>query len=62
MAEAKPLYRRCIGILLAVGHRMGRLHPNLEPAIKNYAGFLSETGKSDTEIQAEIEMLMRGEG
>jgi len=62
MAEAKPLYRRCIGILLAVGNRMGRLHPNLEPAIKNYAGFLSETGKSDTEIQAEIEMLMRGEG
>jgi tetratricopeptide (TPR) repeat protein len=58
-AEPEPLYRRSIAIFRAISRQIGRPHPSLETAVGNYAIFLAAVGKSEAEINAERERLMR---
>ena len=59
LAEAEPLMRRHVVIFLDFTRRTGHEHPHLRDAFGNYAGLLQAMGKSDTEIEATIEGLVR---
>jgi tetratricopeptide (TPR) repeat protein len=59
LAEAEPLMRRHVVIFLDFTRRTGHEHPHLQDALGNYAELLQAMGKSDVEIEAMIEALVR---
>lgn len=59
LAEAEPLMRRHLVIFLDFSRATGYEHPHLRAAIDNYAGLLHAMGKTDAEINATIEALVR---
>ena len=58
LAEAEPMYRRCLKILIAL-MQQGYQHPNLEAGISNYFGFLQAQGLSEEAIQAKLASLLQ---
>jgi hypothetical protein len=58
--EAEPLSRRAVAIVLGFTHRTGHEHPHLRVALANHAGFLRELGRSEADIQAELDRLKAG--
>jgi Tetratricopeptide repeat len=62
LAEAEPLSRRQVRIFLDFTRRTGHEHPHLQAAFGNYAGLLQAMGRSEAEIRAEIETLVRETG
>jgi tetratricopeptide (TPR) repeat protein len=56
--EAGPLMRRNIRIILGFTCRSGHRHPLRLAALQNYVDFLKTLGRSEAEIQAEIETLI----
>jgi hypothetical protein len=58
LAEAEPMYRRGLKILIAVTDQ-GYKHPNLETGISNYFGFLQAQGLSEEAIQAKLAFLLQ---
>ncbi len=57
LAEAEPLSRRMVGIFLDFTHMTGHEHPHLQTALANYSGILKELGRSDDDIEAELERM-----
>jgi hypothetical protein len=58
LAEAEPMYRRGLKILIAF-MQQGYQHPNLEAGISNYLGCLQAQGLSEEAIQAKIASLLQ---
>jgi tetratricopeptide (TPR) repeat protein len=56
--EAEPLTRRHVAILLEFSRRTGHEHVHLRPALDNYRIVLRAQGRSETEIQAELDRLL----
>ena len=54
LAEAEPLMRRALLILLKFTHETGHLHPGLSVALKNYSGLLKEMSLGDEEIRKRL--------
>jgi hypothetical protein len=52
LAEAEPLTRRALDIVLEFERRNGYEHPHQATFSKNYEAILRELGKSDAEIEA----------
>ena len=57
LAEAEPLSRRMAGIFLAFTRRTGLEHPHLRTALGNHTALLRALGRSEEDIQAELEQL-----
>jgi predicted negative regulator of RcsB-dependent stress response len=57
LAEAEPLMRRALVIVLEFQNRTGHEHPNQAAASNNYRQLLKKMGKSDAEIKTTIEAL-----
>jgi hypothetical protein len=53
-AEAEPLMRRALSIVLDFTRRTDHEHPRLHTAIENYASILTVQGQSDADIGAEL--------
>jgi tetratricopeptide (TPR) repeat protein len=58
LAEAEPLSRRSVVIFLDFTSRTGHEHPHLRATLANYWGFLEALGRSEAEIQAELDQLL----
>jgi len=58
-AEAEPLYRRALQILLLFQRRTGHEHPPLRDAFKNYAGLLQAMGLSKAEIEERFKAIFQ---
>jgi tetratricopeptide (TPR) repeat protein len=61
LAEAEPLSRRHVAIFLNFTRRTGHEHPHLRAALANYRGLLEALGRSENDIQAEIDQLLAEE-
>jgi tetratricopeptide (TPR) repeat protein len=59
LAEAEPLLRRALAILAQTTRRDGFEHPQLRTVLLNYADLLKAVGKSQEEIMAAIEAVIR---
>ena len=57
LAEAEPLMRRMVEILLKFTRATGHPHPHLQAAVNNYAGLLQAMSKSQHEIIATLREL-----
>ncbi len=55
-AEAEPMYRHALNILIAFA-KQGYQHHKLETVIKNYSALLQAQGLSETAIQAKLDSL-----
>jgi len=62
LAEAEPPMRRALAILLDFSRRTDHEHPHLQTGFGNFRRLLKEMGKSDAEIEATIEALVRSPG
>jgi tetratricopeptide (TPR) repeat protein len=60
--EAEPVMRRALAIFCALEAAIGRSHPSRETVQGNYAGLLTDMGKSETEIAAAIAAVRRDAG
>ena len=58
LAEAEPLYRRGISILLGFQRATGHVHPNRDVGLRNYLGALQALGRSEAEIVVELGALV----
>ena len=58
LAEAEPLMRRALGIVLDFIRRTGHEHPHLHIAQDNYANILKALGRSEEDIDAELRKLL----
>ena len=58
LAEAEPLMRRMVEIILLFAQRTAHEHPHLQTAVGNYRGLLAAMGRGEAEQQAAIEALM----
>ena len=56
LAEAEPLMRRSVEILIAFS-KLGYQHPNLEAGVGNYITLLQEMGLPELEIEAKFQAL-----
>jgi hypothetical protein len=54
MAEAEPVMRRIVEILLKSTRATGHPHPHLQTAANNYAGLLQAMGRSWEQIMATL--------
>ncbi|HKI18012.1 MAG TPA: tetratricopeptide repeat protein, partial [Isosphaeraceae bacterium] len=54
LAEAEPLLRRAVEILLKFTHATGHEHPHFEGATNNYTGLLAAMGLSNAQIDARL--------
>ncbi|MCY2987443.1 MAG: tetratricopeptide repeat protein [Planctomycetota bacterium] len=54
LAEAEPLMRRHLEFFLQFTRVTGHPHPHLKAAIGNYAGLLSQMGRSEPEIRTQL--------
>jgi tetratricopeptide (TPR) repeat protein len=59
LAEAEPSQRRTVEILLQFAVATRHEHPGLQNAIGNYADLLQQMGRSNQEIQAELNAVGR---
>ena len=57
LAEAEPLMRRMVEIFLKFTNATCHQHPHLQAAIRNYAGLLHAMGRSQQEIQAQLNAI-----
>jgi len=57
LAEAEPLMRSMLEILLQFTRVAGHPHPHLQSAIWNYSGLLSQMGRSEAEVSAQLKTL-----
>jgi tetratricopeptide (TPR) repeat protein len=57
LGEAEPLGRRHLEIFFKFKAQTGHEHPNLQTAIGNYSTLLSEMGKDQAAIRAELNQL-----
>jgi tetratricopeptide (TPR) repeat protein len=57
LAEAQPLSRRMVGIFLDFSRRTGHWYPHLQTALENYRVILKALGRSEADIQAELDQL-----
>lgn len=60
LAEAERLMRRMVAIFIEFERKTGHPHPHRDAAQRNYAGLLTEMGKTETEIEAAIVSLTAG--
>ncbi len=51
LAEAEPLMRRALLILVEFTRRIGREHPHLDVILGNYRGLLEALGKTPDQIR-----------
>jgi hypothetical protein len=58
LAEAEPLMRRVVAILIDFERKTGHPHPHRNTVLRNYTGILAEMGKSDVEVGAAITSLL----
>jgi hypothetical protein len=61
LAEAEPLMRRGVEILLGFARSTGHQHPHLEGALSDYVALLSAMGYSEAEVGATLKALTGGE-
>jgi hypothetical protein len=54
LAEAEPLMRRALLILLKFTRETGHIHPRLKETLKSYSGFLKEMSLGDEEIRKRL--------
>lgn len=59
LGEAEPLMRHSLEILLQFKAASGHEHPGLQTVMGNYKGLLQELGRSEPEIQAQLNDLGR---
>jgi len=59
-AQAEPMMRRELAALLKFQRRAGFEHPHWKTALGNYRRLLHEMGKSDAEIEATVDRVVRG--
>ena len=57
LAEAEPLMRRTLAILLEFTRAAGHAHPNLQGMAGNYASLLSQMGHSQQDAWGQIRAL-----
>ena len=57
LAEAEPLLRQMVEMLLKLSASTRQEHPHLRAAITNYAGLLSQMGRSQTEVLAQLNAI-----
>jgi hypothetical protein len=57
LAEAEPLMKRVVEILIEFASRTGYPHPHLEGTIGNYADLLTRMGHSKDELVARLKLL-----
>jgi hypothetical protein len=62
VSEAVPLARQALEIILKVERKTGYTHPRREAAQSYYATLLSNTDRSEVEIEAEIATVARKAG
>jgi hypothetical protein len=60
LAEAEPYSRRAASVLLDFTRRTGHEHPRLKVTLAYYRRILTELGRSDAEIRAELDRLESG--
>ena len=58
LAEAEPLSRQTLEIVLLFTLRTGHEHPHLNDALSNYMSLLAAMGKNEEEQQVEMESLI----
>ena len=56
---SRGLLRRALAIFVAFARNSGHEHPNLHDAIGNYAELLKAMGKSEAEIKAAIDAILK---
>jgi tetratricopeptide (TPR) repeat protein len=59
LAEAEPLFRRCLQILIEFQRRTGHQHPNFRAGRENYVDFLESMGKTPEQIEQHLDALVR---
>ena len=59
LAEAEPLMRRMVEIFIHFTRVTGHEHPHVWAAMSNYAGLLIAMGKTEQEVVAAIQELMK---
>jgi nephrocystin-3 len=57
LVEAEPLMRRHLEIFLKFTVSTGHQHPHFQAAIENYAGLLSQMGRNQPEVLAQINAI-----
>ena len=57
LAEAEPLLRRALEILLRFTRFKGQPHPQLQGSVNNYVGLLRAMGRSEAQIIAALRQL-----
>ncbi len=57
LAEAEPLMRRMVELLLHCGKRAGHPHPHMRAGAANYAGLLQKMGRSQQDINIQLNNL-----
>jgi hypothetical protein len=62
LAEAEPLTRRMVMIVLRFQRDTGHPHPHRDTAMQNYAILLSELGRDEAAIRSAIESAHREAG
>jgi len=62
LAEAEPLMCRALAIVLEFERRTGHEHPHQRMFSESYRRLLQEMGKSNAEIEATLEALVRSPG
>jgi hypothetical protein len=60
LAEAEPLLRRVLDILVNFTRATGQSHAHLESARADYARALRELGRSEAEIEAALKSVLEG--
>ena len=58
LAEAEPLSRQMVEILLLFTAQTGHEHPHLDAAFENYKGLLAAMGRDETAQQVEIDSVI----
>jgi hypothetical protein len=62
LAEAEPMMRRHLAILINFERKNGHTHPHRDQAVANYTGLLAGMGKSEAEIKAAIASVTGEDG
>jgi len=57
LAEAEPLMRRALLILVGFTRRIGREHPRLDVVLSNYRGLLEALGRTPDQIRQRLREL-----
>ncbi|MFN6139780.1 MAG: tetratricopeptide repeat protein, partial [Planctomycetota bacterium] len=60
LSEAEPLSWRMVSIFVGFGKATGHEHPQMQAALQNYFGILTDMGMSEQEAISKIQAKMRG--